>query len=153
MSLIGFTEQAGEELLGSAGGSGETSAASAALERHLAAHHLRAGHLSVTYDVASRTVTVKGIASDEAAKEKIVLCCGNVQGVAKVDDQLTVVQESPAYPSSAFYEVKEGDSLDKIANAVYGEPNTDTIFEANKPMLKNPDRIYPGQKLRIPPKA
>ena len=49
------------------------------------------------------------------------------------------------------YTVQAGDNLSKIAKQFYGNPNKyPVIFEANKPMLKDPDKIYPGQKLRIP---
>ncbi len=56
-------------------------------------------------------------------------------------------------PESTYREVKSGDTLSKIAKEAYGDANAYMkIFEANKPMLSNPDKIYPGQKLRIPPK-
>ena len=45
-----------------------------------------------------------------------------------------------------------GDNLSKIAKKFYGDANKyPVIFEANKPMLKDPNKIYPGQNLRIPP--
>ena len=47
-----------------------------------------------------------------------------------------------------------GDTLSKIAKEMYGDANKyPVIFEANKPMLKDPDKIYPGQVLRIPAEA
>ncbi len=56
-------------------------------------------------------------------------------------------------PTSVFYTVQSGDTLSKIAKAHYGDANAyHAIFEANKPMLKHPDKIFPGQVLRIPPK-
>ena len=89
-----------------------------------------------------------GVAADQATKEKIVLCCGNVSGVAKVNDMLTV--EQPA-DESRYYTVVKGDTLSAIAKKEYGNANAYMkIFEANKPMLSNPDKIYPGQLLRIP---
>ena len=95
-------------------------------------------------------MTVSGVAPDQATKEKIVLCCGNVAAVAKVNDMLTVAQGGA--PESTYREVKSGDTLSKIAKEAYGDANAYMkIFEANKPMLVNPDKIYPGQKLRIPP--
>jgi nucleoid-associated protein YgaU len=71
-----------------------------------------------------------------------------VQHVDKVDDQLTVPN---AEPESQYYTVASGDNLWKIAEKYYGNGSkNDVIFEANKPMLKSPDKIYPGQVLRIP---
>ncbi|MEL6867451.1 MAG: LysM peptidoglycan-binding domain-containing protein, partial [Bacteroidota bacterium] len=65
-----------------------------------------------------------------------------------VDDRITVTNPEPA---STFYEVQKGDSLSKIAKAHYGDPmKYPQIFEANRPMLEHPDKIYPGQRLRIP---
>jgi nucleoid-associated protein YgaU len=47
--------------------------------------------------------------------------------------------------------VKSGDTLSAIAKQFYGDAGRySAIFEANKPMLKDPDEIYPGQVLRIP---
>lgn len=94
------------------------------------------------------TVTVGGSVETQADKEKIILALGNVNGIAVVDDQL--VAETPEDESN-FYEVKSGDSLSKIAKAYYGDAmKYHAIFEANKPMLSDPDKIYPGQTLRIP---
>ncbi len=62
------------------------------------------------------------------------------------------VAEAPA-KEPVFYTVKKGDNLWKIAEAQYGKANgakNNIIFEANKPMLTHPDKIYPGQVLRIP---
>lgn len=94
------------------------------------------------------TVTVYGTTKTQASKEKIILALGNVAGVAAVDDRMVV--ENPE-AEAVFYEVKRGDSLSKIAKAHYGNGmKYPVIFEANKPMLKNPNKIYPGQVLRIP---
>lgn len=95
------------------------------------------------------TVAIKGQATSQEQKEKAILAAGNVHGVAKVDDQITVGQ---AQPESQFYTVVSGDTLSKIAKQFYQDANKyPTIFEANRPMLKDPDEIYPGQVLRIPP--
>jgi nucleoid-associated protein YgaU len=93
-------------------------------------------------------VTVTGNVDTQANREKIVLLVGNVEGVGSVDDQLKVATPEP---EAVFYEVKSGDNLSKIAKHFYGDANKyPKIFEANKPMLKDPDEIYPGQRLRIP---
>ena len=84
-------------------------------------------------------------------KEKLVLACGNVRGIAEVDEDLEVEQKAP---EATMYTVKSGDSLSKIAKQHYGDASKyPRIFEANRPMLSDPDKIYPGQVLRIPPAA
>jgi LysM repeat protein len=104
--------------------------------------------LSVTYNGASDVATIKGQVKSQADKEKIVLAVGNVDHVAQVDDQMTVAEPAP---ESQFYTVKSGDNLSKIAKQHYGDANQyNKIFEANRPLLKNADDIYPGQVLRIP---
>ena len=165
MSLISFLRDAGEKLFnapksapaGSAAAPAQpdiaalNATAGQAIERYIAAQGLKADGLDVKYDGATQTVTVSGIAPDQATKEKIVLCCGNVSSVAKVDDLLTVAGGGDQ--EAKYHEVKSGDTLSKIAKEAYGDANAYMkIFEANKPMLSNPDKIYPGQKLRIPPK-
>ncbi|MDX8239562.1 peptidoglycan-binding protein LysM [Acinetobacter pittii] len=104
--------------------------------------------LSVTYNGTTDAATIKGQVKSQADKEKIILIVGNIDHVAQVDDQMTVATPEP---ESKFYTVKSGDNLSKIAKEVYGDANQyPKIFEANKPMLKDPDEIFPGQVLRIP---
>ncbi len=93
-------------------------------------------------------VTVYGEAETQVAKELVVLTLGNNAGIRSVDDRINVIKPEP---EATFYEVKSGDSLSKIAKAVYGDAmKYNAIFEANQPMLKDPNLIYPGQMLRIP---
>ena len=95
------------------------------------------------------TVTVYGLAPDQPTKEKIVLCCGNVKNVELVNDRMTAADQSE--PEAQYYTVVKGDTLSKISKQHYGTPNKyNAIFEANKPMLKTPDLIYPGLMLRVP---
>lgn len=92
---------------------------------------------------------IRGRVSDQATKEKVVLVVGNTRGIAQVQDDLEV---DAAEPEATFYTVESGDTLWKISKEHYGEGGKYMlIFEANKPMLSDPDRIYPGQVLRIPP--
>jgi nucleoid-associated protein YgaU len=165
MGLLSFIKEAGEKLFGK----GEAKAAQEAvaqqpspenvarLNRAAAdaiAHYvdamgLKVDGLQVEFDGATSTVTVSGQVADQATKEKVVLCCGNVERVAAVNDLLVVVEPQP---ESKIYVVVKGDTLSKISKEFYGTPNKYTqIFEANKPMLTHPDKIYPGQALRIPP--
>ena len=96
-------------------------------------------------------VIVSGSTGTNAEREKVILALGNVDGVGSVDDQLAVTNPEP---EATFYTVQSGDSLSKISKSVYGDPmKYNSIFEANKPMLEHPDKIYPGQVLRIPPLA
>lgn len=91
---------------------------------------------------------VSGLAHDQSTREKVVLVVGNVEGISQVDDNMTVENKEP---ESVFHTVERGDTLSKIAKEHYGNANKyPEIFEANKPMLTHPDKIYPGQVLRIP---
>lgn len=107
---------------------------------------IEGGQISVRGD----EVTITGKASDVAEREKAILVIGNTKGVGKVNDQITVASQAPQ-PQSQFYEVKSGDTLSKIAKQFYGDASKySAIYDANRPMLKDPDEIYPGQMLRIP---
>lgn len=103
----------------------------------------------LTVRVDDDVALVKGTVPNQEVREKVVLVVGNTAGIARVDDRLTV--EAPA-PAATLYTVRPGDSLSKIARAHYQDANRYMlIFEANRPMLADPDKIYPGQVLRIPP--
>ncbi len=166
MGLMDFVKEAGEKLFGhgqaqaamteakaapsdDAKVQAANAAAADAILDYIKTQNLSATGLTVTYDGAMATVSVFGVAPDQATKERIVLCCGNVAGVAKVNDMMSVDQSAP---EATYYTVVSGDNLSKISKASYGDPNKYmVIFEANKPMLSDPNKIYPGQKLRIPP--
>jgi nucleoid-associated protein YgaU len=164
MGLMSFIKEAGEKLFGgreakaaeAAAPSADTVAAlnktaGDAIENYIETQGLNVDGLKVAFDGASSTATVEGTVADQATKEKVLLCCGNVAGVGKVNDMLVV--NSPE-PESQWHTVVSGDTLSKIAKKFYGDANKyPGIFEANKPMLKHPDKIYPGQMLRIPPQA
>jgi len=99
-------------------------------------------------EVEDDTAIVWGEANSQETREKVVLVLGNTEGIANVDDRMTVAVEEP---QAQFHTVVSGDSLSKIAKNYYGDAmKYPVIFEANKPMLKSPDLIYPGQVLRIP---
>ena len=99
-------------------------------------------------DFNDGVATVSGKVKDQTDREKVILFLGNISGVEKVEDNLDVESEAD---ESEFYTVKRGDTLSKIAKSFYGNPmKYNVIFEANTPMLENPDKIYPGQVLRIP---
>lgn len=105
-------------------------------------------NLSVNYNGDTDTVTINGTAPTQADREKAILAAGNVQHVAQVEDNISVVTPEP---ESRMYTVKSSDTLSKISKEVYGDANQyNKIFEANQPLLSSPDKIYPGQVLRIP---
>ena len=162
MGLFSFIKNAGAKVFGI----GKTDAEEAAEARAEAAEKTRLENEKAASNMAETiqdlgldvdnlnitingdTATVSGSANDQTTKEKIVLVIGNSHGIATVDDRLTV--ENPE-PEARFYTVEKGDSLSKISKAMYGDPmKYPQIFEANKPMLSDPDKIYPGQVLRIP---
>lgn len=126
--------------------------AAEAIKHYIDTQNLKADNLQVAFDAKTATVTVSGEAPDQQTREKIVLCCGNVRSVEHVDDRMTVAQQ--ATPASQWHNVVSGDTLSKIAKEYYGDANKyRLIFDANRPMLSDPDKIYPGQKLRIPQEA
>jgi nucleoid-associated protein YgaU len=118
-----------------------------ALARAVMGHGFDVDDLRVDY--ADGSATVFGKVPDQATRERVILTLGNIAGVARVDDRMEVVEPAP---EAVMYTVQSGDSLSKIALAHYGDAmKYPMIFEANRPMLENPDLIYPGQVLRIPP--
>ena len=119
---------------------------------YMVAQDLPIQDINVLYESASATITVSGAVPDQQTREKMILCCGNVQGVEHVNDALTVGASDAG--QSQWYTVQSGDSLSKIAQNFYGDSGKhEAIFEANQPMLSDPNRIYPGQTLRIPQQA
>ncbi len=98
----------------------------------------------VNVEVDGDKVVLTGKALSQEEREKLILVAGNVEGVDAVEDKLEVSK-------TRTYTVESGDTLSKIAKEMYGDAMTyPIIFEANKPMLEHPDKIYPGQVLRIP---
>lgn len=166
MGLLSFIKEAGEKLFNKGNAQAAMAQAQAdpasaekvkaandaagdAILAYVDGQGLKATGLTVTFDGATSAATVFGIAPDQSTREKIVLCCGNVAGVVAVNDKMTVEQSQP---EAQYYTVVHGDTLSKISKQYYGDANKyNAIFEANKPMLKSPDLIYPGQMLRIPP--
>lgn len=163
MGMFDFVKNAGENLLKRVGIDSEPD--SGDIVAKIKEHKLQVDGLSV--GVQDDLAAVSGVVPDQETKEKVVLVVGNVKGIARVHDMLSLpeagpvaepevteaVREPAPEPEAAqFYTVVSGDTLGKIAKAHYGNAmKYPVIFEANKPMLSDPDRIYPGQVLRIPP--
>jgi nucleoid-associated protein YgaU len=151
MGLMSFMKEAGQKLFGHKAAEAAAQAAEAAPSDADAAAKLEALNKAAAEAVVDyiHSQSLDANAEDQQTKEKILLCCGNVAGVAHVNDKMEV--ENPE-PEAEWHEVVSGDTLSKIAKEYYGDAmKYPQIFEANKPMLTHPDKIYPGQMLRIPP--
>ena len=179
MGVFDFIKDAGEKIFKPGEAKRE-----AVIKDHLGSYG--ADYANVDVEVDGNTATLTGSVGSQAAREKAVLIAGNIDGIEKVDDRLTVTASSSApdfsnvsggvatteastapgvvsthghasqggETASTFYTVQKGDTLSKIAKEHYGNANKyQQIFEANEPMLKHPDKIYPGQVLRIPADA
>ncbi len=147
MGLISFFKGVGEKLFPSkAEPEKEPELKAAALLSHVQGLGLPFKKLSIK--VTGDTVTLQGEVAQQEDAEKIALAVGNVEGVAVVDNQIEVAEPKE---EAQYHTVESGDWLSKIAKKYYGDANKYmVIFEANKPMLTDPDKIYPGQVLRIP---
>ena len=178
MGVFDFVKSAGEKLLDM---NPATKAADILMDQ-VRKHKL--GQKDVKIEHSGDTVKISGSAANQAEKEKMILAVGNVNGVAKVEEDIIIID--PSQPGSApqppskggasakptaaraleaaaaaatdapaqFYTVVKGDTLSKISKQFYGSAQKyNRIFEANRPLLQHPDKIYPGQVLRIPPAA
>jgi nucleoid-associated protein YgaU len=145
MGLFDFIKSAGKAL-----GIGDEDEAPSAdeLKKELDSHEL--GTENVTIEVDGDKAIVKGAVEDQTAFEKMIVAVGNTLGISQVETDVEVPDEK----DPVFHTVQKGDTLWAIATKAYGNgAKYNAIFEANRPMLKHPDRIYPGQALRIPPDA
>lgn len=162
MGIFSFIKEAGKKIFGiekakseEAGRSDkvnkeerrENEKAADKLKQAIEKHNLKVKNLSI--HIEDDMATVSGTAIDQANREKIILVVGNSEGIAQVDDKMDVEKSEP---EAVFHTVERGDTLSTISKRHYGDPNQyPLIFNANKPMLQDPDKIYPGQVLRIPP--
>lgn len=143
MGLFSFLKKSGEKTMDA---SVDNAANAKKLMEKVKSYGFNVTDLDV--EVAGDTAKVWGVAADQATREKVLLAIGNTQGIATVDDKMTTAVPKP---ESKFHTVQSGESLSLIAKKYYGNAmKYNVIFEANKPLLTNPDKIYPGQSLRIP---
>ena len=165
MGIFDFVKSVGEKLFGD-----DEAPTADKLKKELDSHKL--GTDKVDVEVVGDKAVLKGVVSDQSIFEKAVIAVGNTLGISKVEagelkivapdsglkldsnvDMTELVKASTPAKEPVFYTVKKGDNLWKIAEKHYGKgkgAKHTVIFEANKPMLKHPDKIYPGQVLRIP---
>lgn len=152
-SIIKFVKDAGQSLAHAVGLGGPDVED---LTKALAANGVTIQNLTLA--IADGKATIGGVASDAVQREKAVLVIGNTKGIEDVVCNLMLppppvaVQAVAAEPpASRMYTVVKGDTLWAISEAMYGNGSKyQAIFHANEPMLKHPDKIYPGQVLRVP---
>ncbi len=157
MGLLDFLKDAGDDLFGGKKGN-ESDAIRDKLKKELGSS---IDNLGVMFK--DGRVELHGTARSRAAREKAALIAGNVKGVTYVDDDhLKVAGEeeakaratTAAAPKTQYYTIESGDTLSKVADRFYGDPQKyRALFEANKEVIQDPDKIYPGQKIRIPQDA
>jgi nucleoid-associated protein YgaU len=149
MGLMSFFKGVGEKIFGKS--EAEVAEKTPDLKASALLQHVQGLGLkfnALTVKVSGDTVIIQGETATQADAEKIALAVGNVEGVEAVDNQMVVADPTP---EARYYTVVSGDSLSKISKVMYGDAmKYPVIFEANKPMLKDVDLIYPGQVLRIP---
>lgn len=144
MGLFDFVKNMGKKLFSSDAEAAEK------IQEKILAENPGVENLGVTYD--DGLVGLSGKAASAEALEKTVLIAGNVKGVTEVNiDKM----DAPApVPEVEYYTIVSGDSLSKIAKRFYGNAmDYPKLFEANKEVIKDPNLIYPGQKIRVPPKT
>ncbi|HMU97226.1 MAG TPA: peptidoglycan-binding protein LysM [Chitinophagales bacterium] len=150
MGLFNFIKTAGQKVFGKKPEETQTEEEKQLQAKELLAYVQSLGLeiSNLTVIVSGQKVTVRGEVASQEIREKILLALGNVEGVAEVDDTISVIVPAP---EAKLHTVVSGDTLSKIAKTYYGNANDyNRIFEANKPMLSHPDKIYVGQVLRIP---
>ena len=149
MGLLDFAANIGRKLFP---GSVKPEEAAGKIKQEIEAAHLNIKDLSVTME--GQVCHLAGECPDFIAFQKAVLIAGNIEGVANVEAKsfkihAAVVAEKE--PEVQYYLIQKGDTLSKIAKQFYGDANKyPKIFEANKEVIKDPDLIFPGQKIRIP---
>jgi nucleoid-associated protein YgaU len=149
MGIFDFVKEAGKKI-----GLGDDAPAATDLKAELDSHKIGADDIKI--DVAGDKAVLSGVAASREIVEKAVIAIGNTIGISKVETDVKVptpIGTAAVNKPSTMYTVKKGDTLWHIAEVVYGKGHgkaNKAIFDANQPMLKSPDKIYPGQVLRIP---
>ena len=143
MGFFDFVKNAGKGLFGS-----DEANAAEAIAKEVGDPSLAD---KIKVEVDGENVKISGEIPDQATKEKIILSAGNVEGVSRVEEEIQTIEKAP---EGTYHTVEKGDTLWAIAKKAYSDGTKHgLIFEANRPMLSDPHKIYPGQLLRIPPQA
>ncbi len=146
MGLFDFVKDVGRQVF-------DTDAEAADnIKEHLEIRTSGITNLEVDFD--DGVATICGDCTSAALREQAILLAGNIKGVEKVvADDLRAPEPKPEEPEekAEIYEIVSGDTLGGIAKRYYGNASKYmTIFEANRDIISDPNKIYPGQKIRIP---
>lgn len=150
MSLLDFVSDIGQALFNSEEHAAEK------IQHHILADNPGIENLGVLFQKGF--VTLTGTSKRWEAVEKAILMAGNVKGVGKVISNIEVSENQDLAPgelggsgNNPYYVIKSGDTLSAIAKQFLGDASKyPAIFEANREVIKHPDKIFPGQKIRIP---
>lgn len=144
MGLFDFVGDIGKKLFSKA------EDASDAVTKHIAEDNPGIENLSVT--VENGVANIQGSSVSATALEKAILMAGNIAGIAAVKTEGVTIQNGESLAADdEFYVIQKGDTLWKIAEKTYGNGTKYTaIVEANKEVIKDADKIFPGQKIRLP---
>ncbi|VBB41913.1 conserved hypothetical protein [uncultured Desulfatiglans sp.] len=141
MGLFDFVKEIGQKLFN------RDAEAAEKIKEHIEKANPGISDLGVDYSDGVVSLSGKAVSAD--AMEKAVLMAGNVQGVSDV--RADGMQAPTVTEKVEYYIIKKGDTLSAIAKQFYGKASDyPRIFEANREVIKDPDLIYPGQKIRIP---
>jgi nucleoid-associated protein YgaU len=150
MGMFSFLSDAGKKLFGH-GDNAE------AIKKEIESSFTELPVDGLVVSVDDDTVSLAGVAKDTATREKAILIAGNVEGVAKVNADELVSPEIIAaantrdLPEPVFYTIQKGDTLWGISTDFYKDgAKYPLIVEANLEVIKDADKIYPGQAIRIP---
>jgi nucleoid-associated protein YgaU len=141
MGLFDFVKEIGRKLFN------RDEEAAEKIKKHIEESNPGIEEMQVTF--SKGVVSITGKATSAEAMEKAVLMAGNVQGVSEVN--IDKLQAPPVQAKVEYYIIKKGDTLSAIAKQFYGKANDyPKIFDANREVIKDPNLIFPGQKIRIP---
>ena len=146
MGLFDFVKDVGRQVFNT------DSEAADNIKEHLEIKTSGISNIEVEFD--DGVATICGDCVNQATKDNAVLMVGNIKGVEKVvadDMRVPPPKEEEPEEKSEVYEIVSGDTLGGIAKKFYGKAGLYTkIFEANRDIIDDPNKIYPGQKIKIP---
>lgn len=145
MGLLDFAKDVGRQLFDTDDEAADN------IRQHLDIKLSGIKNLDVKFD--DGVATICGDCANEATRTSALLIAGNVKGVEKIiADDLTFPEPKEEEKEKVeFYEIVSGDTLGGIAKKFYGKASLYTrIHAANQELIPDPNKIYPGQKIKIP---